>query len=106
MGETKMATLSDIAKKCGVSTAAVSYVLNGQGDKRRISREVQDEIKVAAKELEYKASKIEHKRKNIRIGCFWPAKNLETMIPNIIEGINLALQFETEPVDISIHPYE
>ncbi len=101
-----MATLSDIAKKCGVSTAAVSYVLNGQGDKRRISREMQEEIKAAAIELEYKVRKSEHKHKNIRIGCFWPAKNLETMIPNIVEGINLALQFETEPVDISIHPYE
>ena len=33
-----MATIYDIAKLCQTSAATVSYVLNGRGDERRISK--------------------------------------------------------------------
>ena len=48
-----MATLMDIAKVCGTSTATVSYVLNGKGEEKRISKETQELIIAEAKRLNY-----------------------------------------------------
>lgn len=53
----KRVSLKDIAKKVGVSTALVSYVLNNKKE-GRISKEVAQKIKDAAKELNYTANQI------------------------------------------------
>ncbi len=53
----KKPSLKDIASKVGVSTALVSYVLNGKM-KGRISQEVADRIKLVAKELNYQPNQI------------------------------------------------
>lgn len=100
-----MATLADIAKKCKISTAAVSYVLSGQGDRRRISPQVQEQVRAAAESLGYVRHVSAPKSGSLRIGFFWPGKNLETTIANVVTGINSAVQFETSPVEISIFPF-
>lgn len=100
-----MATLSDIAKKCATSTATVSYVLSGQGDRRRISPEMQDKIQKAAKELGYRQRNPAEKSRPPKICLFWPDKNLETSIANVVTGINTALLFESSPVELSIVPF-
>ena len=46
-----MVTVYDIAKSCGVSVSTVSYVLSGQGEKRRISPDTQARVRTAAAEL-------------------------------------------------------
>jgi DNA-binding LacI/PurR family transcriptional regulator len=46
-------TRQDVAKLAGVSTATVSYVLNGLGDANNISSETQDRVKAAVAELNY-----------------------------------------------------
>jgi LacI family transcriptional regulator len=53
----KRVSLKDIAKQVGVSTALVSYVLNNKKE-GRISKEVAQKIKDAAKELNYTANQI------------------------------------------------
>ncbi len=53
----KKTSLKDIASKVGVSTALVSYVLNGKM-KGRISEEVANRIKLVAKELNYHPNQI------------------------------------------------
>jgi LacI family transcriptional regulator len=53
----KKVSLKDIAKKVGVSTALVSYVLNNKKE-GRISKEATQKIKEAAKELNYSANQI------------------------------------------------
>ena len=100
-----MATLSDIAKKCGTSTATVSYVLNGQGDQRRISAAMQELILAAAEELGYMRRKEPQPLKAPRIGFFWPERNLETSLSNVVTGINNALYLENTPVELSIIPF-
>ena len=47
-------SLKDIAKKVGVSSATVSLVLNNKDKKGRISKEVAEQVRLAAKELGYK----------------------------------------------------
>lgn len=100
-----MVTLSDIAKKCGTSTATVSYVINGQGNLRRISPQMQQQILSAAEELGYRQKEKAPKSDKLRIGVFWPDKNLVHSIVSVINGINNALAFENLPVDLSIIPF-
>jgi len=53
----KKVSLKDIAEKVGVSTALVSYVLNGKME-GRISKEVSARIKAVATELNYRPNQI------------------------------------------------
>lgn len=54
----KRVSLKDIAGKVGVSTALVSYVLNGLEKEKRVSPTVVEKIRAAARELNYKPNQI------------------------------------------------
>jgi LacI family transcriptional regulator len=54
----KKVLLKDIAKKAGVSTALVSYVLNGLEKEKRVGRDVVEKINQIAKELNYQPNHI------------------------------------------------
>lgn len=100
-----MATLAEIAKACGTSTATVSYVLSDQGDRRRISPAMQEQIRETAKALGYQRKAEKPQEKAPRIGFFWPERNLETSISNVITGVNQALYLENAPVELSMIPF-
>lgn len=53
MAALKKISLKDIAEKAGVSTALVSFVLNGRGREYRVSEETSRRIQKIAKELNY-----------------------------------------------------
>jgi len=50
--------LKDIAHHVGVSTALVSYVLNGQAEEKQVGKEVAEKIKKAAEELNYRPNQL------------------------------------------------
>ncbi len=54
----KKVSLKDIANKVGVSTALVSYVMNGQEKEKRVGAEVVKKIKKVAEELNYTPNQI------------------------------------------------
>lgn len=54
----KRVSIKDIATKVGVSTALVSYVLNGQEKEKRVGKEVVEKIRQAADELNYRPNQI------------------------------------------------
>jgi LacI family transcriptional regulator len=54
----KKVSLKDIANKVGVSTALVSYVLNGLEKEKRVGSEIAEKIHAAAKELKYQPNQI------------------------------------------------
>ena len=54
----KRISIKDIALKVGVSTALVSYVLNGQEKEKRVGKEVVERIRKAADELNYRPNQI------------------------------------------------
>ena len=54
----KKVLLKDIAKKAGVSTALVSYVLNGLEKEKRVGRDVVEKINQIAKELNYQPNQV------------------------------------------------
>ncbi len=49
----KKTSLKDIAEKVGVSTALVSYVINGQEKEKRVGKQMTEKIRKAARELNY-----------------------------------------------------
>lgn len=55
---TKRTSLKDIAVKVGVSTALVSYVLNGKEKEARVGEAMSQKIKAVAKELNYQPNLI------------------------------------------------
>lgn len=61
----KKVSLKDIALKAGVSTALVSYVLNGKEKESRVGREIAIKIREIAKELNYQPN---HVAKSLRSG--------------------------------------
>jgi LacI family transcriptional regulator len=54
----KKVGLKDIAGRVGVSTALVSYVLNGQAEIKKVSKASAEKIKKAAEELNYRPNQI------------------------------------------------
>ena len=54
----KKVSLKDIAEKVGVSTALVSYVMNGLEKEKRVGKEIVEKINQAAKELHYQPNQI------------------------------------------------
>lgn len=61
----KKISLKDIAQHAGVSTALVSYVLNGKEKEYRVGKEIAIKIKKIAKELNYQPN---HVAKSLRSG--------------------------------------
>ena len=101
-----MATLSEIAEKCGVSTATVSYVMSGKGEEKRISPAMQELIRSTAEQLGYKRSSGSSAPVQPRIAVFWPQRSIETTLLSVINGINTAAYLDPIPVSINICPYE
>ncbi|AUD04328.1 LacI family DNA-binding transcriptional regulator [Spirosoma pollinicola] len=64
MSKTKV-SIKDIAQKAGVSTALVSYVLNGKEKESRVGQEIALKVKQIATELNYQPS---HLAKSLRSG--------------------------------------
>ncbi len=54
----KNTSLSDIARKLGVSTTLVSLVLNGKTEESRISKEVAQKVLKTAREMNYKPNQL------------------------------------------------
>ena len=54
----KSVSIKDVAKKVGVSTALVSYVISGKEKEKRVGKEIADKIREAAKELNYNPNQI------------------------------------------------
>lgn len=63
-GRSKRVSLKDIANKLGVSTALVSYVLNGQEKEKRVGAEIVIKIRQALEEMNYVPNHIARSLRN------------------------------------------
>ncbi len=101
-----MATLKDIAAACGTSIATVSYVLSGRGDERRISLSMQERVASMAKKLGYDVASRSRKNRRPTIAVYWPERQLDSMLPSFVSGMNTALGTAPITADVIIQPYE
>lgn len=54
----KRVSLKDVAREAGISTSAVSFILNGRADEMRISEDLQKKVKIIAEKLGYTPNQI------------------------------------------------
>ncbi len=102
-----MPTLVDIAKKCNTSTATVSYVLSGKGDKHKISADMQKKIFETASEIGYRKNRVRFNPSDrALIAVCWPYRHFETSIAAITVGMSTAASDQIDPFDIIIKPFE
>ena len=74
---TQKVSITDIAKKAGLSITTVSRVLNGKADQYRIGKKSQQKIRDAAEELEYIPN---HFASNLRSG---KSKTVGMIVPSL-----------------------
>lgn len=106
-----MITIKDIAAYVNLSPSTVSIVLNGNGDKRKISKNTQKKILEAARKLEYRPNT---QAKILRGGfsslmtitLFWTYDTRLNMLSRFISGIERALLTTGYPYDLQIKPYQ
>ena len=101
-----LATLKDIAAACETSIATVSYVLSGRGEERRISAAMQQKVVDAAEALGYDFASRARKNRRPAVAIFWPQRQMDSMLPSFISGMNTALGMAPISADVIIQPYE
>lgn len=106
-------TVYDIAERCGVSASTVSYVLSGQGAKRRIAAATQERVRLTAEEMGYRRIRtaplptaLSASANPPTISVYWPQRDFEMCMPSLTSGLNTALSAELSPINLSIHPYD
>lgn len=96
-----MATIKDVAKKCGVSVTAVSYALNGKGE---VKEETKNKILKTAEEMGYVPNSFARSLKNhktMRVGIF-VTDFAGPIRPVILNGISKA--FIDTPYHVIVTP--
>ena len=103
-----MATIYDIAKLSGISAATVSYVINGRGDEKRISKKTQEKVLAAAERLNYRPNITARQLKmtgsqSVRIAAFWPEFYFEQSLLSAMRAVSNVIQASTEEIEVSVH---
>ena len=103
-----MSTIYDIAKLSETSAATVSYVLNGRGEEKRISRPTQERILAVAQRLNYRPNVTARQLKSpasatIRIAAFWPEFYFEQSLVSAMRAIKTVSHLYTEGLEVSVH---
>jgi DNA-binding LacI/PurR family transcriptional regulator len=103
-----MSTIYDIAKLSETSAATVSYVLNGRGEEKRISRPTQERILAVAQRLNYRPNVTARQLKSpasatSRIAAFWPEFYFEQSLVSAMRAIKTVSHLYTEGLEVSVH---
>lgn len=102
-----MATIYDIAAICGISVATVSYVLNGNGDKHRISKDTQEKVLKAAESVNYRPNSIakrlrSEKNTGLSLAVFWPEFYFEEALKAALRAVRDMVRMSAEPIEINL----
>ncbi len=103
-----MATIYDIAKLSGISAATVSYVINGRGDEKRISKKTQEKVLAAAERLNYRPNVTARQLKmtgsqSVRVAAFWPEFYFEQSLVSAMRAVSNVIQASLEEIEVSVH---
>lgn len=106
-----MSTIYDIAELCGTSIATVSYVLNGNGDKRRISKATQEKIMKAAESLNYRPNTTAKRLQanlpqTTSIALFWPEFYFEQAMTSALRAVRDFSKMALTPLEVNLQFFE
>ncbi|ACL77752.1 LacI family DNA-binding transcriptional regulator [Ruminiclostridium cellulolyticum] len=102
-----------IAQKTNLSPGTVSIVLNGRGDKMRISEKTQNRVWEEAKLLGYKPNIYARRLRNQSagnsaaiIGILWPSVYSSELIVSFFDGIQNSILNDKLNVEVVFKPYQ
>lgn len=104
--------IKQIAEKLGLSPGTISIVLNGRGNKMRISQATQKVILDTAREMNYLPN-INAKRLRDQsngyvpsIGVFWPIGSNPILLERFFNGLQRMEAYQNHSVEIALVPYQ
>jgi len=105
-----MAGIKDVAFRAGVSPSTVSIVLNGNAEKRKISKEMQGKVLRAMEELQYipnnYAKYLRHGEKpRYSIALFWSFDFRRVMMTRFLSGLQEGIDNSQADASIVVYPY-
>ncbi len=105
--------ITEIAKQLNLSPGTVSVVLNGHGDKIRISKATQKRIKDAAKEMGYQPNIYARRLRNAGleetsqlIAVFWNSGYADDLMGKFFYGLQKIINREGYCVEFYVHMFE
>ncbi len=106
-----MATIKDVAKLSEVSTATVSFVLNGRAKEKNITKLTQDKVIAAARKLNYQPNIMARRLKSsgtkeFSLGIFWAFDNRAYALARFLMGIQQEFLRKDYPINLTITPFE
>ena len=108
-----MTSIYDVAKAAGVSTTTVSLILNGKGDKLRLSARTQEKVRQAARDLGYVPNVNARRllrsgnRGFMEIGLLWSPDQHQAFLDTMIRTMTTLRKEEAVfPMHLSIIPFE
>ncbi len=110
---TGKALIKEIAAELGLSVGTVSIVLNGRGDKMRISQKTQKRVKELAKERGYHPNIYARRLRNAAaedyehvVAIFWNYEYGDDIISDFLKGLQTAVDEKGRVVAFNIHMFE
>ena len=104
-----MATLKDVARRCGVSLSTVSIVARGLGDARKISGATQDRVRKAMRELGYTpnaaARSLRGGAGRQTLAVFWATDHGESALGRFLGSLYAAIEKRHLDWDVTVAPY-
>lgn len=104
--------MKELAEALGLSQGTISIVLNGKGDEMRISKETQERVLQAAKEMGYTFSggaKSPRRRQwgnRFFVAVLIPyIVDVKIVTGRVLYGLQQAIMEEKLPVELLLHPY-
>ena len=105
-----MAGIRDVADKAGVSPSTVSIVLNGNADKRKISKAMQNKVYAAMEELQYVPNNYakflrQGEKPRYNIALFWSFDFRRVMMTRFLSGLQEGINNSQADASIVVYPY-
>ncbi len=104
-----MATLKDVAQRCGVSLSTVSIVARGLGDARKISGATQDRVRKAMRELGYTpnaaARSLRGGAGRQTLAVFWAVDHGESALGRFLGALYAVIEKRQLDWGVTVEPY-
>ena len=106
-----MATIKDVAKLAGVSTATVSLVINGKAKEMKVAEKTRKKVLEAVKTLDYKPNLAARRLKSSEaskptIALYWPLDYRTVFLARLLSGIQREMKRINFDCDVVVNLYE
>ncbi len=113
MASHRSAQIKEIADRLGLSVGTVSIVLNGRGDKMRISKKTQERVRNVAREMDYQPNIYARRLRNAGvegtsrvIAVFWNSGYADEIMGSFFRALQQMADEACQHVEFYVHMFE